>query len=257
MSTNKHLPLPYFKINSSLEILETSDIAKQTFPVGLHFLDLVDDASKEKAKKHLIQSRGLETELVLKTNRSPFTLCKVCINWEADVGHILCIEQDQHIEQLMKKVNEHRQRLEETDMALLLKKEELEKSLQRIILLSGPAIFLSKNTVLVPFFGDLTKELIQGNREKLLNSINDEEIDRVIIDFQGIGALEEEGIEVFVKLIADFKIMGVEPYVSGLTPQHAAVLNRMEMNVDIEYLSNLMEAVNRFLVQPVLQESLN
>ncbi|WP_162595969.1 STAS domain-containing protein [Bacillus sp. CGMCC 1.16541] len=257
MSTNKYLPLPYFKINSSFEILDVSDCAKQTFHIGRQFLDLVDDESKEKAKNHLLQSEELETELVLKTNRSPFALFKVCTNWVAEIGHILCIEQDQHIENLMKKVNEHRQRLEETDMALLLKKEELEKSLQRIILLSGPAILLSKDTVLIPLFGDLTKELIEGNRNKLLNSIDNEDVERVIIDFQAIGSLDEEGIKVFVKLIADFKLMGVTPYLSGLTPKHAVTLNQIEMDVEIEYLSNLMEAVNRFLVQPSLQLSVN
>ncbi|WP_026560372.1 hypothetical protein [Bacillus sp. J37] len=73
------------------------------------------------------------TELVMNTKNSPYGLYQIQINWQNKFGHIVCIEQDERIQELIDAVEQHRKRLSDTNFELLQKKEQLEQSIERIL----------------------------------------------------------------------------------------------------------------------------
>lgn len=248
LSNTRHLPFPYFRVNRFLEILEISDCTRDIFMTTPNFLNLVDRESKKKAQDKLFSNDRVETELVMKTHRSPFALFKVAIKWVDNEGYITCIEQDEHIKLLTEQVQQHRKRLAETDLELFLKKEEVENSLKKIVQLSGPIINLSKEVALIPLFGTLNEELISYNRSRLVNSLYNSSIEKIIIDFQAIGKVEAEGISHLSRLIGDFKLMGTDCYLTGVNPVHAVALHKYNAGIEIpaDYISNLKEAIEKF-----------
>ncbi|MGD6817854.1 STAS domain-containing protein [Metabacillus sp. 84] len=250
MSNSSHLPIVYFKINRQLEILDFSHEARNlfSFKEGTLFLDLADDGSRVKAEKLLTGYGKKEAEVALQTLREPVATFRLSVNWVDGEGHIICHPQDLHMKELVSKVSEQQKRLAETDMELLFQKEALEKSLDKITELSGPAITLSPKLVLIPLFGNLEADLIIRNRSRLLNNLFEEDFEHAILDFHGIGSLTENGIKELGKLFAEFRLMGVEPVFTGLTPAHVKAMNQSGEELDAPSVSTLPKAIKTYLV---------
>jgi len=248
MSAIKHIPLPYFTINQDFHIIDASDIALETFNKSDSFLDIVDRESKNKARRKLTSAAFVTTELVMNTKNSPYGLYQIQINWQNKLGYIVCIEQDERIQELIDAVELHRKRLSDTNFELLQKKEQLEQSIERILELSVPMIDLAEGMVLVPLIGELNIELVNKNHNRILETICTQRIERILIDFHGIGDITNEGIRALHNLVLELKVMGAKSYIIGVSPHHAKVLNSLPINPNTYYLKDLHTAIKSFII---------
>lgn len=249
MSGIAHVPLPYFIIDKAFIIMDRSKEAVETFSAASGFMELVDEESRRKAGKTLLRAIQGETELNLKTKKEPLAAYKIKFNWVDGAGHLLCIPQDEHILHLQEKVESHRRRLAETDLELLVKKEELENSLKKIIELSGPFIKLSDEMVLLPLFGPLNEQLIMKNKERFLQGFYESSYDVAIIDFNGIGEVFESGILALKNFLNELELMGIKPILAGLNPSHTFAINKTGLLLNVEFIANLGEALKLYFPQ--------
>ncbi|TLS34954.1 STAS domain-containing protein [Pseudalkalibacillus caeni] len=242
-----NLPYPYFKIDEQFKILSLSKQSKELFGPASNWMELVDGDSRNKAEQKLKQRPRVETELVLRTNHSPISLFNVSVRWMDGQGHMLCIEQDSRIEDLMLLVEKHRNRIAETDFELFEKKEQIEQALTKIKELSSPLISLTPDTGLLSLFGTVDKELIEVNQNRLITRCYDVSYDRILIDFNGVGEFAEDGVDAFQSLIKEFGIMGAQCFITGLKPQHAFHLNNEGQELDVTYSGSLSEAIKQLI----------
>ncbi|BFJ00651.1 hypothetical protein MMB68_07505 [Priestia sp. Y58] len=271
MSMLEYVPVPYFLVDTEFNILEWSQQSGHLFKPSANFLDLVDVFSQEKARKFLslrqkdsrelsvdephdeqtlVQSRGQaiqKVELVMQTNDSPYSLFECLIQWDGDVGHLVCIRQDERIQELTSLVQDHRKRLADTDFELLEQKERLEKSLQKIKQLSASFIKLSSKVGLIPLFGDLDTALVAENTSILQNFAHEGNYTTLLFDFGGLDILTTEGIQAFAGFMQSFYLMGITCYIIGMKPHHTAALKNRTFGEQIIYMNNLSEiiAVNK------------
>jgi rsbT co-antagonist protein RsbR len=247
MQDNKLLPLPYFKINEELDILESSAEAASLFVPAGNLLDLVDDESTEKAKNVLLNKMKKQTELNMKTHSSPFALVKVHISWDGDIAHLLLIEEDDKIQILAGQVEKHRQRLAETNLDLLESKENAERSYKKVLELSCPFIHISDELVLIPLFGDLSEQLINRNKDRLLGLLHDSSVNRILIDFNGVGSISRDGLILFQQLLSQFTLLGAESILIGMDPGQASVIHHNFPGLQANYINSLHKAIKKCL----------
>lgn len=246
MSVLKYLPHPYFLLDREFNILEFSQIGSEIFLIGDKFPDLVDWESQGKMKTILGKKESrAEGELILKTKESPYALFDISVNWNEDKGHVICIEKDHRLAELESIVEKHRKRLAETNIELLEKKELVEKTLFEIKSLSCPFIKLTKSSALVPLFGNLDEELISQNEKRVLEKSQQGDYLDVLFDFNGVGDLTNEGVEAFVALVKELQLMGLQPSVIGIKPNHAFYLNNSKTVPDVPFLNSLSKAFNK------------
>lgn len=166
----------------------------------------------------------------------------ISVNWHEERGHIIGIEKDHRLAELESIVAKHRVRLAETDLELLEKKEQVEKTLLEIKSLSCPFIKLTKNSALVPLFGNLDEELIRQNESRILKKSQEGGYQEILFDFNGVGDLTIEGVEAFVSVVKELQLMGLEPCVIGIKPNHAFYLNHTKNVPDVPFLNSLSKA---------------
>ncbi|WP_053362941.1 STAS domain-containing protein [Bacillus sp. FJAT-27251] len=243
MCPTKFLPQPYFRISTDFAILTVSDRSLEIYEPSGNFLDLVDWESKNKAAQLLAKKdERAEGELIMKTKDSPYALVDVSVVWDKSEGHIICLQKDHRLAELESIVEKHRLRLAETNLELLEKKEQVEKSLNEIKSLSCPFIKLTKGTALVPLFGNLDQKLIQQNEERIMHKAHDGDYEDILFDFNGVGTLTDEGVDAFIMLIKELQIMGISPSIIGIKPNHAFYLNRSPAKLDVPFLNSLSKA---------------
>ena len=246
MSDLNFLPLPYFLIDRDYNILDFSRVSSETFYIGKNFLDLIDGESQRKTRTILgnLESRATG-ELIMKTKESPYALFDISVNWNENQGHIICIEKDHRLIELEGIVEKHRKRLADTNLELLEKKELVEKTLYEIKNLSCPFIKLTNNMALVPLFGNLDDELISQNEQRVLERSQNGDFQEVLFDFNGVGNLTIEGVEAFVALVKELQLMGLQPCIIGIKPNHAFYLNNSKTIPDVPFLNTLSKAFKK------------
>lgn len=248
MSAIKFLPQPYFLIDRDFKILGYSNKSTEVFVIGNSFLELIDWESRSKAERLLGKPyKRADGELIMKTKESPYALVDISINWEGNEGHVICMEKDHRLAELESIVEKHRLRLAETNLELLEKKEQVEKTLFEIKNLSCPFIKLTKNAALLPLFGNLDAELISQNEGRVIQKAQDGGYDEILFDFNGVGELTHEGVESFISLIKELQIMGLHPSIIGIKPNHALYLNRTNSKLDVPFLNSLSKAFKKSL----------
>ncbi|MDO6658347.1 STAS domain-containing protein [Anaerobacillus sp. 1_MG-2023] len=248
---NDH-PLPAFLIDETLTILSQSENAAKAFSIHSSFLDLVDFDSRDKAVRMLRPSQDeVELELVMNTVQSPYSLFQVFAKWSSGVGQIVCVRQDDRIEKLSTMLQKQRERLADTNFDLLDKKEELEAALMKIKKLSSPFLPISNNMGIIPLFGELEKELFLVNELNLLQILNNGKYERVILDFSGIGEIENSGVLPLLSFCSMLEVIGVSVVLCGLKPNHVLQLmkNDFELNQNFEVTGSLKDAVDYYLKQ--------
>lgn len=247
MSNIDLLPLPSIVMNEELTILQSSEEAFQLFGRSENFLEWVDHESKEKAKKFLLSKTHTKLELNMRTIMNTVSLFTLRIKWTDDKATILFIEQDMLLLELMKKVNDHKRRLEESDMELILKNNELTESFMRIQELSTAVIHLSPSIILIPVFGDLDGTLLKQSMDRILEHVSTNNIDEVIIDLQSVGSIEVIGIDYLKKLIENCSLMGAKPYITGVKPEHAKRLNDYQLLGHATFINTLNHTISKLV----------
>ncbi len=71
-------------------------------------------------------------------------------------------------------------------------------------------IYLTEGIILVPFIGELNIELVKKNHNRIVEKITDQQIERILIDFHGIGDITSEGIRALRTLVLELNVMGTE-----------------------------------------------
>ncbi|TKD67465.1 STAS domain-containing protein [Pseudalkalibacillus hwajinpoensis] len=250
----KH-PLPAFIVDDNLEIIEKSQLATESFSSSTSFLQLVDQDSRTKAKKYLTPlEKEVEIELVLNTIHSPHSLYIVYAKWSKEgVAQIVCVKQDQRIAKLAGSIQKQRERLSETNFDLLDKKEELEVALTRIKKLSSPFLPITSTIGVIPLFGTLEQVLFEVNENELLYSLRNGGYDHVIIDFSGIGEVEESGPQALRSFCNMVSVIGVTPVLCGLKPSHAFNLLDLdfELNQNFDIKGSLKDAIQYYMISPL------
>lgn len=248
MSDIKYSPQPYFLIDRDYQILAFSERSAEIFNISKNFIELVDWESKEKLDSLFGKANcRAEGELIMKTKESPYALVDISINWNEDEGHVICLEKDHRLAELESIVEKHRLRLAETNLELLEKKEQVEKTLFEIKNLSCPFIKLTKTAALVPLFGNLDDELIRQNEERVLLKSQDGGYEDILFDFNGVGDFTNKGVETFVSLIKELQIMGLSPSIIGIKPNHAFYLNSSNSKIEVPFLNSLSKAFKKSL----------
>ncbi|MGM7703609.1 STAS domain-containing protein [Pseudalkalibacillus sp. Hm43] len=242
-----NLPIPYFQISKDYEIRTRSHLAEKLFPNVDGFLELVDGDSMEKAQKYLqFKSDDTEFELVMKTFQNPFSLFEIRMSWNTDsTCEIICLEKNSHNEKLSRQIDRLRSRLQNTNFELLDKKNELESALHRINELSGPFISLTDDAALIPLFGDLTDEKMELITQNILDNAHRRNQERLYFDFTGVGDITKKGFKELQQLFKTLWYMGqIEAIIIGITPQQAVVLNHLDTEYHLRFVSTLKDAIS-------------
>jgi len=240
-------PLPSIIIDDTLNILDSSKEATTLFGKADNILSWIDQESQAKAKKFIIDRTQRKIELNMNVIGNTTSLFILYLKWSADKCTIIFMQQDAMLMDLMRKVNDHKRRLEESDMKLILRNNQLTASHSRIQELSVAVIHLSPTIVLIPIFGDLNETLITQNMERILTHISTNQIDEVIIDFQSVGLIEEIGMYHIKQLIESFTLIGAKTYVTGVKPEHAPLLNQHKMLQHATFINTLNHTISKLV----------
>ncbi|KIL47085.1 STAS domain-containing protein [Jeotgalibacillus campisalis] len=247
MSNIEALALPAIIMNKEMKILQSSEEASALFGAGENVLDWIDGESQKKAQKFLLDSSQKKVELNMITKNNRAALITLHLKWTEETCSIVFIEQDALLLDLMTKINDHKRRLLDTDMELLLKNNELNTSFKRIQELSTAIIHLSPSIILIPVFGDLDGTLLEQSKTRILSHLSQSYVNELIVDLQSVGKVEEEGIRQLIQLIDNCSLMGVKTYVTGVKPEHADALNRSNMLDHATFINTLKHTVARLV----------
>ncbi|MCA0173762.1 STAS domain-containing protein [Bacillus sp. RAR_GA_16] len=247
---NDH-PLPAFMVDEDLNILSQSKLATEAFSARSSFLELVDQDSRKKASKILNPLlKEAEVELVMGTAQSPYTLFQVYAKWSSNgSGQLICVRQDERLEKLSEALQKQQERLADTNFDLLDKKEELEAALVKVKKLSSPFLPISSSLGIIPLFGELDENLFHVNAHHLLQTLQDGNYDRVILDFSGVGEVQPSGVVGLLSFCSMLDVVGVSPVLCGIKPIHAQHLAKhdFELNQHFDVTGNLKNAVTYYL----------
>ncbi|MBM7094348.1 STAS domain-containing protein [Bacillus sp. H-16] len=245
------IPLPFIRIKSNYEVVDTSERARNEFPSVKSFLDLIDRDSREKAKKLISPAhRTFNLELNLLTKEHPLALFDVYGKWTADEeANIIVVSKDTRLQKVEGQLMTLQKRLRNTNFELYEKNEELEESIARTNRLSGPFITLSDEVALVPIFGDLFEEKLQAVRKNIYDAVYGGEFDNVLIDFTGVGIVKKEGLQGIREIFLALEYMGVQVIIIGIQPQHAQQMKSFKEELNMTYIQSAKEAIRRFLIE--------
>lgn len=234
-------PLPAFKLNNKLAIVECSEEARKLFGDCSVFLELLDEGSKEKARTFLSGNQsGEPLELNFVSADQKLFLGDVYSKWAGDFClNIVLVPKDNRLLEITSQLLSLRTRLQETNYDLLLEKERTEELLLQVRQLSAPCIDLGQKHVLIPLFGDLDPRKIEVIRFHILNQIYETAAETVIMDFTAMEKLEQDGVDYLKSLMQTFQVMGIHGIVTGIKPQHAQQLHHLKTGLDLHFVSSL------------------
>lgn len=241
LSQMNEWPLPAFKLNNKLAILEYSEEAKKIFGDCSSFLDLLDEGSKEKARNFLSSDQS----------SGPLELNFVPVGKELFLGdvyskrgsdyclNIVLVPKDNRLLEITSQLHSLRTRLQETNYDLFLEKERTEELLHQVRKLSAPCINLGKKHVLIPLFGDLDPRKIEVIRFHTLKQIYETGAETVIMDLTAMEHLEQDSVDYLKSLMQTFQVMGIQGIITGMKPQHAQQLHHLKTGLDLHFVSSL------------------
>lgn len=246
MSNIDSLPLPSIVMDRNMNIVQSSEDAIGLFSHAESFLEWVDEESIGKAKKFLMDPKHSKIELNMKSDNKT-SLYTLYVKWTGELCTILFLQQDELLSNLMKTINDHKLRLQNSDMELILKNQQLLTSYKRIQELSAAVIHLSPTIVLIPIFGALDGTLLEQSKTRILSHISNSQIDELIVDLQSVSSLEPEGISQLKELIKNCSLMGAKTYISGVKPEHVDLLNQHKMLDHATFINTLKHTIKRLV----------
>ncbi|ADU30445.1 hypothetical protein [Evansella cellulosilytica] len=238
------LPLPYFKINSSYEVIHYSDLATKEFHTVSSFLSLLDDESVKKFTCFVQPQNSIKKiEINMKNKSNEIRLCDIHIRWSDNIATLLVHSLDKKYDIVEDQLIQLRTRLSETNFELYERKEQLNQLLQRVNSLSAPIIPLSSSICLIPVFGDLDSEKLNVISQNFA-TIYAKDYEKVLIDITGVDIINQNCTSEYYDLLLTLKTMGKEVFIMGFHPRHVKGLPFR----DIPVIKSLEEAINRWLI---------
>lgn len=239
------LPLPAIQLNNNLSVIGCSQEASSLFGHFTAFKDIVDEGSRKKAEKLLKpQKTPIKFELNLVTKAMELILADVYGKWDSEFSlTVIVVPKVDEIAAVSSQLRLLQNRLRETDYDLFQEKELTLKLLERVRLLSAPCIQLDQQRVLIPLFGDLTKEKVDAIKDPLLENIHNFKAETVLVDFTAVDRIDEKGLDEWESLLQSFKVMGKECIITGLKPEHAKSLHLMPSRLTMRFSASLLGAL--------------
>lgn len=241
------LPLPALQLNNSLSVISCSDEASSLFGDFTALKDIVDEGSLAKAVNLLkAQKAPIKFESNLITKDAKRILADVYGKWDSDFSlSVIIVPKMDELSGISKQLRHLQNRLRETDYDLFQEKELTLKLLERVRLLSAPCIQLNQQQVLIPLFGDLTKEKVVAIRDPLLENIHNFKAETVLVDFTAVDRIDEKGLDEWESLLQSLKVMGKECIITGLKPEHAKSLHVMTSRLTMRFSASLLGVLAR------------
>ncbi|WNS80619.1 hypothetical protein RRU94_24665 [Domibacillus sp. DTU_2020_1001157_1_SI_ALB_TIR_016] len=218
----KSMPLPTFRVDRKLNVLECSDSAQRRFGNQRNLESIVDEGSQRKLAK--LQEQSTTIELALLTVGLKPEAFSVSVQWDEHEGYLQCVGLDRRLTRLEKMVHQQQMRLAEADFQLLEKKEEAEAALIKMKERSAPLIALSSTTALIPMFGDLDSALMEHTKDVLSQCFYDGNYEYLYIDFTAVDLITLSGIEHFNQLVDILLLLDANIRIVGVKPVHAPFL---------------------------------
>ncbi|WP_205654822.1 hypothetical protein [Priestia megaterium] len=94
-SIAKWIPIPYFQITKDGTILNSSNITHSYFQPGSNIWNIIYEEDRKKAIVMLSQntnSHPVTQYLILQTSNKLFINFKCTIQWQDNIGHLVCTE---------------------------------------------------------------------------------------------------------------------------------------------------------------------
>ncbi|MEW9109997.1 ATP-binding protein [Cytobacillus gottheilii] len=184
------VPFPYFIMDEQLKILGVSDEVFQHFPQASNFMDLVDYGSIKKVEKFMKSNVGqTKIEINMLTKHQPITLFDVYIQWDSEKKlNVFCIEKQEFVHQVQSFVTKLEKQLNNENLTIAEKQDELEHSLKRVQQLLMQHDNLSNISKLVSHIADELKKPLTSIRGFLqllkphLSSIGKEHYANIALD---------------------------------------------------------------------------
>lgn len=110
------------------------------------------------------------------------------------------------------------------------KDELIEKQRTLVNKLSVPIIPITPDVSILPLIGTIDSNRANVIEEKVLFEVGRLRIKTLIMDLSGIAKMDNDAIELFLKLLNGITMMGSKLIITGLRPE--IVSNMMKLNVD-------------------------
>ncbi|OES43497.1 STAS domain-containing protein [Domibacillus iocasae] len=222
MGLLNNMPLPTFRIDRQLNVLEYSESAKRRFGSQVRLGEIVDEESYRKLVK--LQEQSATVEMALLTAASKLEPFSVSVQWEGEEAFVQCVEINSKLARLEQMVYQQQMRLAEADFQLMEKKEEAEDALIKMKERSAPLISLNSRTALIPMFGNLDDALMDQTKDSLALQFHNGGYEQLYIDFTAVDAITLLGIEQFKQFIDTLLLLDANIHIVGIKPVHAPFL---------------------------------
>lgn len=81
---------------------------------------------------------------------------------------------------------------------------------------------------------------------QLLQSSQDEEIDRILFDFTAVGEMDQEGAQVLKDIMTSLFYMGVRVVIVGLQPKLVKNFHALQFPSQIKFMNSLQQAIKKY-----------
>ncbi|WP_444684232.1 STAS domain-containing protein [Alkalicoccus luteus] len=242
---NNLIPLPLFKLNKQLAVLEMHDPSRFFSKKPAYFDALADEGSLKKCR-YLFEASIERSELNVVTDTG-IRLFELFISKIEEGWSVLLVPASNNYLQVADKLEKLQSRLTETNFELFEKSESLSKAVKRSNKLSGPFIELTENLGIVPLFGDLSSEKLEAIQANVLSRTYLAQPERLLIDFTGVGIIDRSSVGKLRDFLLILEQLGISTVVIGLHPAHARTIlpYRRELNFEVE--RSAKEAVRQWL----------
>jgi rsbT co-antagonist protein RsbR len=241
-------PLPLVKINAEGEIKAWTREASSLFPEASLLMELIEEGSREKFNNILMQQQTVRgAEINIYSRDGGAVLCSIFASPVEEGWEVAFAPLSDSYHKVSSRLLTLQTRLSETNFELYEKSEKLQHVVKRSDKLSGPFIELTENMALIPLFGDLTVEKLTAIEEQALQRSYYSQPERILIDFTGVGTVDEEGVQKFSGLVLVFQQMGINIVLIGLHPSHARVLAPVRSELEVEFDHSAKTAVEKWI----------
>jgi rsbT co-antagonist protein RsbR len=244
-------PLPIFRLNQDLMILESSRQARIMFSESPVFTGLLDEESRQKAVEFLNPERpAAQIELNFLSAEGELLLMDVHCNWKkGEIANVIAVPKDRHFNRVAEQLAHLRKRLHETNYDLLLEKERSDELLQNVRELSAPCIQLDKRRLLIPLFGNIDQQKMDIIVPRILDNVYRHDAETVIFELTAMDDICQSGLNQLHALFQSLSVMGITVSITGVHPRHAKRLHELDITIHADFSTSLHDVLSKTSAQ--------
>jgi rsbT co-antagonist protein RsbR len=107
----------------------------------------------------------------------------------------------------------------------------LQEQQREILALSTPLLDVGEHTLALPLVGRIDEERSAEITSRLLTTIAERRIDRVILDMTGVATTDASNITFLRNLVDAIQLLGARPVVTGIRSEHARTLAASDVDL--------------------------